>query len=53
MQKDLVVAYQQSNLEKVYSYQYKIITSFAGRAIAIRRVTTSKGKNTPGVDKII
>ncbi|MFM0265974.1 reverse transcriptase N-terminal domain-containing protein [Paraburkholderia sediminicola] len=27
--------------------------SFSGRALAVKRVTEDKGKNTPGVDKVI
>ena len=27
--------------------------SFSGKALAVRRVTTNRGKNTPGVDNIV
>jgi RNA-directed DNA polymerase len=33
--------------------QYLITHSFYGKLIAVKRVTTNKGKNTPGVDGII
>lgn len=38
---------------KVKALQRLLTTSFYGRCIAIRRVTSSKGKNTPGVDGIV
>ena len=31
--------------------QYLLVHSFAAKAYAVRKVTTNKGKNTPGVDK--
>ena len=27
--------------------------SFSGKALAVRRVTTNRGKNTPGVDNVV
>ena len=38
---------------KVKALQRLLTTSFYGRCLAIKRVTSSKGKNTPGVDGIV
>lgn len=39
--------------EKVRSLQRLLARSLAGRLKAVRRVTTNRGKRTPGVDKIL
>jgi RNA-directed DNA polymerase len=49
----MVVAYRKKNLKEVYKLQYKILTSFEGRALSVRKVTTNDGKNTPGVDNVV
>lgn len=36
---------------KVTRLQYLLVHSFSAKAYAVRKVTTNKGKNTPGVDK--
>ena len=41
------------NMKEVYRLQEVIVISFEGRALAIRRVVTSSGGKTPGVDNII
>jgi len=33
--------------------QRKLVKSFEARALAVRRVTTNQGKNTPGIDNIV
>jgi hypothetical protein len=33
--------------------QWLLTHSFSGKALAVKRVTENKGKNTPGVDKVI
>jgi RNA-directed DNA polymerase len=38
---------------KVKALQWLLTHSFSGRALAVKRVTENKGKNTPGVDKVI
>ena len=38
---------------KVKALQRLLTTSFYGRCLAIKRVTSSKGKNTPGVDGVV
>lgn len=52
-QMEMVVAYRKGDLDKVYKLQYKLITSFEGRALAVRRVVTNKGRHSPGVDNIL
>jgi RNA-directed DNA polymerase len=50
-QEVLVVAHQKGERQFVRKLQRDIVTSFEGRALAIRRVSTNKGKNTPGIDE--
>jgi RNA-directed DNA polymerase len=50
MQRELIFMRECNNPKKVYDLQRKIVTSFEGRAAAVRRVTTSGGAKTPGVD---
>ncbi len=38
---------------KVKSLQRILVTSWSAKALAVRRVTKNKGKNTPGIDRII
>lgn len=38
---------------KVKALQWLLTHSFSGRALAVKRVSENKGKNTPGVDKVI
>jgi RNA-directed DNA polymerase len=37
---------------KVKALQWLLTHSFSGRALAVKRVTENKGRNTPGVDKV-
>lgn len=53
IQKELVVAYKMGNLPKVRKLQYQLIMSYQARILAVRKVTSGNGRNTPGVDKII
>jgi RNA-directed DNA polymerase len=46
-------AIQEGRWGKVQSLQHLLTRSFSGRALAVKRVTENKGKNTPGVDGII
>lgn len=46
----IVKAEQRKKFSLVKRLQYLIAHSFYGKALAIKRVTTNKGKNTPGVD---
>ena len=49
----IVKAYKEGKHNKVKSLQWMLTHSFYAKALAIKRVTSNKGKNTPGVDKII
>ena len=49
----IVKAIQAGRWGKVQSLQHLLTRSFSGRALAVKRVTENKGKNTPGVDGII
>jgi hypothetical protein len=40
-------------MEELAMIQNEIINSFAARVIAVRKVTTNKGKKTAGIDKIV
>lgn len=50
LQQQLVRAYKAKDKNKVLNLQRQIVTSFAARALAVRRVTLNKGGKTPGVD---
>jgi RNA-directed DNA polymerase len=49
----MLEAYKEGNFSKLHNLQYKAIMSFEFRAVAVRKVVSNKGRNTPGVDKII
>jgi RNA-directed DNA polymerase len=53
IQNDIVKAYRAENFTLVQQLQHKLVRSFAARALAVRRVSSTKGKNTPGIDKTI
>jgi RNA-directed DNA polymerase len=53
LQKELVVAYNNNDMVKVYDLQMQLMFSFSARALAVRRVTTSSGGNTSGIDGIV
>jgi RNA-directed DNA polymerase len=47
-------AAEQGNLKKVRSLQRLMLRSYSNAVVSVRRVTqTNKGKNTPGVDKLL
>ena len=50
LQARIVKAEQAGRHNKVKSLQRILTRSFAARALAVRKVTRNKGKNTPGVD---
>ncbi len=50
LQARIVKAIQESRWNKVRALVYLLTHSFSGRALAILRVTTNPGANTPGVD---
>lgn len=52
-QDSLVEVYVKMDMEKVRHLQISILKDFRTTAIAVRRVTTSSGSQTPGLDGII
>ncbi|MBA1445565.1 MAG: group II intron reverse transcriptase/maturase [Chromatiales bacterium] len=51
LQARIVKATQEGRWGKVKALQWLLTHSFSGKALAVKRVTENKGKNTPGVDK--
>ena len=52
LQHRIVKALKEGKHRKVKSLQWLLIHSFSGKAIAVRRVTENKGRNTPGIDNV-
>ena len=52
LQNRIVKATQQNRWNKVKALQHLLTHSFSGKALAVKRVTSNKGKKTPGVDRI-
>lgn len=52
LQARIVKATQDGRHNKVKALQWLLTHSFCGKALAVKRVTENKGKNTPGVDKV-
>jgi RNA-directed DNA polymerase len=52
-QAEIVRAYKEKDFSKVFELQQSLTRSFAARALAVRKVASNKGKNTPGIDKVI
>ena len=53
LQTRIVNAVQAGRHNKAKALQWLLTHSFSGKALAVKRVTENKGKNTPGVDKVI
>ncbi|NTW70079.1 MAG: group II intron reverse transcriptase/maturase [Chlorobiaceae bacterium] len=53
LQARIVKATQDGKRGKVKTLQWLLTHSFSGKTLAVKRVTENRGKNTPGVDKII
>lgn len=51
LQARIVKATQEGKHNKVKALQWLLTHSFSGKALAVKRVTENRGKNTPGVDK--
>jgi RNA-directed DNA polymerase len=51
LQARIVKATQQGRWSKVKALQHLLTRSFAAKAVAVKRVTTNSGKNTPGVER--
>ena len=52
LQMRIVKSVQENRYNKAKALQWTLVHSFYAKAVAIKRVTTNKGKNTPGVDGI-
>jgi RNA-directed DNA polymerase len=52
LQARIVKATQEGRQNKVKALQWLLTHSFSGKALAVKRVTTNQGKNTPGVDHV-
>jgi RNA-directed DNA polymerase len=52
LQTRIVKASQAGRHNKVKALQWLLTHSFSGKALAVKRVTENKGRNTPGVDKV-
>ncbi|WP_298653716.1 reverse transcriptase N-terminal domain-containing protein [uncultured Proteiniphilum sp.] len=52
LQARIVKAQKEGRLGKVKALQHLLVTSFEAKALAVRRVTSNKGKRTAGVDNI-
>jgi RNA-directed DNA polymerase len=52
LQARIVKAQKEKRYGKVKSLQHILVTSFDAKALAVRRVTSNKGKRTAGVDKV-
>ena len=50
-QNRLAIATTQGETSEINRLQTKIMRMFAARALAVRKVTSNRGKSTPGVDK--
>lgn len=50
IQKQIVEAYLQNNMLLLKKLQWKLIRSFACRALAVRKCVTNSGRKSPGVD---
>jgi RNA-directed DNA polymerase len=50
LQARIVKATKEGRWGKVKTLQRLLTTSFSGKALAVKRVTSNKGRNTPGVD---
>jgi RNA-directed DNA polymerase len=51
LQSRIAKAAKAGKWNKVKALQHLLTHSLGGKALAVKRVTTNKGKNTPGVDK--
>lgn len=53
LQRRIAKAQQSGETDKVKVLQHKLIHSFYAKALAVKTVTTNRGKKTPGVDNIL
>lgn len=53
LQMRIAKAVKEGRYGKVYALQWILTHSFYAKALAVKRVTSNKGKNTPGVDGVV
>jgi len=53
LQARIVKAYKEKQYRKVHSLQWILTRSYAGKLLAVRRVTSNKGSRTSGVDGVL
>jgi len=53
LQLRIAKAVQENRWNKVQTLQYRLTHSFYAKALAVKRVTSNKGKKTPGVDGVL
>jgi RNA-directed DNA polymerase len=53
LQVRIAKATKQGRWNKVKSLQWLLTHSFSAKCLAVKRITTNRGKNTPGVDGIV
>lgn len=53
LQMRIVKAQKQGRHNKVRALQWVLTHSYSAKVLAVHRVTSNKGKNTPGVDGVI
>ncbi len=53
LQKRIAEAFRNGEPDRVESLQHKMIHSFYAKALAVKSVTSKRGKDTPGVDGIL
>jgi len=53
LQMRIAKAYKDGNYSKVETLQHRLIHSYSARVLAVKTVTTNRGKNTSGVDDIL
>ncbi|NNE32215.1 MAG: group II intron reverse transcriptase/maturase, partial [Winogradskyella sp.] len=53
LQSEILKAFRTGNKTNVLKAQHALTRSFAARALAVRKVTTNRGKNTYGIDKVV
>lgn len=52
LQARIVKAQKERRWDRVKALQHLLVTSFEAKALAVKRVTSNKGKRTAGVDKV-
>lgn len=52
LQEEIVIATLNNNKREIYRLQKRILRSFEGRALAVRKVVTNRGGRTSGIDNI-